>query len=455
MTNPLLNLTLHPDYPLIKAEHIEPAILAHLEHAKKQLEALSGKPVSLGWEAIITPLDEALDALSRCWAVVGHLNAVMDHAAWRKAFNKMLPLVTDFYTALEQSQALLHCCQQLQQQMPQPVLPDLNLQRHRSLELAIQDFRLAGAELPADRRQTLAEMIKLLSEKGQQFSEHVLDAMNAGCYYLEESSRLAGLPEDVIEAAKQSAQEEGHQGWRFTPHMPSYLPVMQYAHDRRLREQMYRMVSTLASDQGDARFDNGPLMQEILTLRQESARLLGFADFVAMSLKPKMAQSSEAVKAFLYDLLERVKPQAQREFAALTAFAAKQLGIDKVEACGRSYVAFAAEFPVRFEALALFEAHLPNIDQDPGYMACLTASDAVQRTLVAAIEVGQRDGSIRAEAGAAGLIGFTLWGLMHGLIQIGSHKSGHLERDGISPQDLIENGFRLALQGLSPTGASR
>lgn len=338
MTNPLLNLTLHPDYPLIKAEHIEPAILAHLEHAKKQLEALSGKPVSLGWEAIITPLDEALDALSRCWAVVGHLNAVMDHAAWRKAFNKMLPLVTDFYTALEQSQALLHCCQQLQQQMPQPVLPDLNLQRHRSLELAIQDFRLAGAELPADRRQTLAEMIKLLSEKGQQFSEHVLDAMNAGCYYLEESSRLAGLPEDVIEAAKQSAQEEGHQGWRFTPHMPSYLPVMQYAHDRRLREQMYRMVSTLASDQGDARFDNGPLMQEILTLRQESARLLGFADFVAMSLKPKMAQSSEAVKAFLYDLLERVKPQAQREFAALTEFAAKQLGIDKVEAWDIPYV---------------------------------------------------------------------------------------------------------------------
>lgn len=338
MTNPLLNLPLHPDYPSIKAEHIEEAVTTRLDHAKDQLKALALKDVSLGWEAVISPLDESLDALSRCWAVVGHLNAVMDEAAWRQAFNKMLPLVTDFYTMLEQDQTLLAACQKLQQQLPKGNLADLNLQRSRSLELAIQDFRLAGAELPKEKRQQLAQIIKQLSEKGQQFSEHVLDAMNGSSCHVEESSGLEGLPEDVIEAAKKSAQEAGQEGWRFTPHMPSYLPVMQYAHDRKLREQMYRMYNTLASDQGESQFDNGPLIKEILTLRKQSANLLGFSDFVAMSLKPKMASSTVAVQTFLIDLLNRVKPQAQKEFAALSEFAARQLGIDKLEAWDIPYV---------------------------------------------------------------------------------------------------------------------
>lgn len=216
---------------------------------------------------------------------------------------------------------------------------------------------------------------------------------------------------------------------------------MSYLTERRLEEKERRRI-------------------EILDAAEAIASIVGIE---AMTMD-QVAKKARLSRALLYvyfgdksDLLTAICTRAlevlEARFSA--AAASRELGIDKVEACGRSYVAFAAEFPVRFEALALFEAHLPNIDQDPGYMACLKASDAVQCSLVAAIEAGQRDGSIRADAGAAGLIGFTLWGLMHGLIQIGSHKSGHLQRDGITTQDLIENGFRLALQGLSPTGAAR
>jgi AcrR family transcriptional regulator len=199
---------------------------------------------------------------------------------------------------------------------------------------------------------------------------------------------------------------------------------------------------------------------EILDAAEAVASIVGI-ETMTMDQVAKKARLSRALLYVYFgdksDLLTAICTRAlevlEARFSA--AVASRHLGVDKVEACGRSYVAFAAEFPVRFEALALFEAQLPGIEEDPEYTACLRAGDALQCTLVAAIEAGQRDGSIRADAGAPGLIGFTLWGLMHGLIQIGSHKSGHLQRHGISPKDLIENGFRLALQGLSPAEPSR
>jgi len=338
MNNPLLNPAPHVDYPRIKAEHIEPAISALLARARAELQAISQRDIALGWDAIVAPFDDALDALSRSWGVVGHLNAVMDQAEWRKAFNLMLPQVTDFYTALEQDQGLLDCFKRLRQSMSSDCGSTVDLQRQRSLELAIQDFRLSGAELPPEQRAELAVLIKSLSEHGQKFSENVLDAINEASCMVEEPSGLDGLPEDVIEAARQQAKEHGQEGWRFTPHMPSYLPVMQYAHDRKLREKMYRIYSTLASDQGDPTFDNGPLMEKILALRQASAKLLGFDNFVAMSLQPKMASSSSAVKSFLLDLHARVKPQAQQEITQLADFASRQLGIEKLEAWDIPYV---------------------------------------------------------------------------------------------------------------------
>jgi len=209
MNNPLLNPAPHVDYPLIKAEHIEPAISALLARARAELQAISQKDIALGWDAIVAPFDDALDALSRSWGVVGHLNAVMDQAEWRKAFNLMLPQVTDFYTALEQDQGLLDCFKRLRQSMSSDCGSTVDLQRQRSLDLAIQDFRLSGAELPPEQRAELALLIKSLSEHGQKFSENVLDAINEASCMVEEPSGLDGLPEDVIEAARQHAKEHG------------------------------------------------------------------------------------------------------------------------------------------------------------------------------------------------------------------------------------------------------
>ncbi len=338
MNNPLLDTVLHPDYPNIRADHIEPAISSLIAQARTQLRKVAAESANPDWDQVVTPLDQCLDALARCWGVVGHLNAVMDNPEWRKAYNFMLPQVTDFYTELEQDQDLFECYKKLQASMLKSEIPDRDSQRLRSLELAIQDFRLSGAELPRDQRARLADLIRVLSKLGQQFSEQVLDAMNQTSLYVAQASGLAGLPEDVVEAARESAIKEGREGWRFTAHMPSYLPVMQYAHDRELRQQMYRLYTTLASDQGDTRFDNGPLMQKILAMRQESASQLGFSDYVAMSLTAKMANSVQTVAAFLADLADKVKPQAVNDFAMLAEFAAKQLGIAQLEAWDVPYV---------------------------------------------------------------------------------------------------------------------
>lgn len=338
LMNPLLSRALHPDYPAIKAEHIEPAVNTLLTEAKARLLDIVEKDASLGWDEIISPLDDALDALSRSWGIVGHLNAVMDEPCWRKAFNQMLPQVTQFYTELEQNQPLFDCYKNLLSKIPQRNDFGLSSQRRRSLVLSIRDFRLSGAELPAKEREKLAEIIRSLSQLGQKFSENVLDATNASEFYVEDGSSLSGLPDDVIEAASHSAKGQNRPGWRFTPHMPSYLPVMQYAHDRSFRQKMYRSYCTLASDQGDSLFDNGPIVQEILRLRQESAQLLGFTDYVALSMEPKMAGSGSAVRTFLADLVHRVKPQAQQEFFELQRFASSQLGIAKLEAWDIPYV---------------------------------------------------------------------------------------------------------------------
>jgi len=209
----------------------------------------------------------------------------------------------------------------------------LSAARQRIVDNALRDFRLGGAELAADKKPRYAQIQDELARLSAKFSENLLDATNAHSVVIEDQTRLAGIPQDVLQAARL----EGARGWKFTLHMPSYLPLMQYAEDRALREEMYRASATRAAEFGKPELDNTPLIGRILPLRHEAARLLGYASYADVSLVPKMADSPTQVLGFLEDLAVRARPHAERDLAELQDFARDELGLDKLEAWDLAY----------------------------------------------------------------------------------------------------------------------
>ncbi|MFM7633136.1 MAG: M3 family metallopeptidase, partial [Betaproteobacteria bacterium] len=269
------------------------------------------------------------------WGVVGHLNAVVDTPALRTAYNENLPKVTEFWTELGQNLKLFEKYKALQASNEYTTLSSA---RKRIVDNAVRDFRLGGAELADAQKTRFAEIQEQLAALSTRFSENVLDATNAYELIIEDEARLAGLPEDVKQAAQASAEREGKTGWRFSLHFPSYFPVLQYADDRALRETLYRANATKASELGEnADWDNTQLIADILQLRDEEAKLLGYANFAELSLVPKMASAPSQVIQFLNDLAQRARPFAENDLAELRAFAKAELGLDQLEAWDITY----------------------------------------------------------------------------------------------------------------------
>ena len=207
----------------------------------------------------------------------------------------------------------------------------LSAARRKALSNAVRDFKLSGAELQGAAKTRFAELQDRQAELGQKFSEHVLDATDAyACFATEDE--VAGLPQDVKQAAQAAARAADQPGYKFTLHMPSFVPVMQYAENRSLREKLYTAYATRASELGTQELDNGALMRELLQLRQEEATLLGYANAAEVSLVPKMAGSPAEVMGFLTDLARRARPGAERDLAELREFARSELGLPDLKA---------------------------------------------------------------------------------------------------------------------------
>ena len=269
-------------------------------------------------------LDTASERLWRAWSVAGHLNAVVNTPELREAYNAALPLVTEFSTWVGLHEGLY---QQYQRLAAAPDFASWTPVRRRIVEMALRDFRLSGVELRGADRERYAAISDREAQASQKFSENVLDAIDAWSLVVEDESRLKGIPADVLAAARAAADEDGKAGWKLTLKMPCYLPVMQYAQDRTLREALYRGYGTVASEQGDAQFDNSPLIEELLSLRAEESNLLGLGTFAALRLQTRMARDAAEVTGFLRDLAARAKPYAERDLAELKAYAAAELGL--------------------------------------------------------------------------------------------------------------------------------
>lgn len=316
------------DYAAVKPGHIVPAVEELLGIARKAVDQAADPALAPTWEAVVEPLDTASERLWRAWSVAGHLNAVVNTPELREAYNAALPLVTEFSTWVGLHEGLY---KQYQRLAAAPDFASWTPVRRRIVEMALRDFRLSGVELQGADRERYAEISDREAQASQKFSENVLDSIDAWSLIVEDESRLAGIPADVIAAARAAAQEDGNAGWKLTLKMPCYLPVMQYAKDRSLREALYRGYGTVASEQGDAKFDNSPLIEELLALRAEESGLLGLGTFASLRLQTRMARDAKEVTEFLRDLAARAKPYAQRDLAELTAYATGELGLDSLQ----------------------------------------------------------------------------------------------------------------------------
>jgi oligopeptidase A len=330
MSNPLLDFQDLPLFDQIQPAHVAPALDELLAQADAALAEVTKPDFPSGWEDIARVLDVATERLGRSWGAVSHLNSVADTPELRAAYNEALPRVTEFWTRLGADGRLYAKYKAID---PAKLNPEQR-QAHRN---AMRNFVLSGAELTGAAKERFAQIQERQAEVSQKFSENALDATDAFAYYAT-AGELEGVPEDVIQAARAAAEAEGKEGYKLTLKMPSYLPVMQFAHSSALREKLYRAYVTRASDQGDAKFDNTALIREILALRKEEAQLLGYRNFGEVSVVPKMAESPEQVVKFLRDLAARAKPYGQKDLADMRAFAAEKLGIADPQPWDWSYI---------------------------------------------------------------------------------------------------------------------
>jgi oligopeptidase A len=320
MTNPLLDFSDLPLFDQIRPEHVGPALDTLIVKADAALEQVTAPDFPATWVDIARVLDVATENLGRAWGAVSHLNSVADTPELRAAYNAALPRVTEFWTRLGADERLYAKYKAID-------VDGLNAEQRQAHKNAIRNFVLSGAELQGAAKERFAKTQERQAELSQKFSENALDATEAFAYYAT-VDEVVGIPEDVLQTAREQAEAEGKAGYRLSLKMPSYLPVMQFAESSALRETLYRAYTTRASDQAPAefsQFDNSAIMREILALRLEEAQLLSYRNFGEVSVVAKMAKSPEEVSAFLRDLAQRARPYAEKDVADLRAFARETL----------------------------------------------------------------------------------------------------------------------------------
>ena len=324
-SNPLLDFSGLPKFDAIRPEHVAPAMDALLNEGRRTVLQVAQEAAPPTWNNVVEPLAECLDRLDRAWGAVRHIHAVVNTPALREAYNESLPGIIAFHADLSQDQRLYDKYRALR---AQPEFLSLDASRRKLIDNELRDFKLGGAELDAAGKERFKALQEELADLSTRFDEHVLDATNAWALVVTDAAMLAGVPQDVLSAARAAADADGKDGWKLTLHMPCFLPVLQYARNRDLRQRMHEAFATRASDLGaNADWDNTLVIGRTLALRQQAAEWLGYRNYAEVSLVPKMAGSPDEVIAFLRDLGRRARPYAERDFAELAAFARAELDL--------------------------------------------------------------------------------------------------------------------------------
>lgn len=341
MTNPLLEEHLLPPFSSIKTEQVVPAIEQRLDANRERINTLLGDLKNSGkaptWNTLVAPIEQWDDELSKAWSPVGHLNGVLNSDELRDAYNACLPLLSQYSTEMGQNRDLFDAYKALRNS---DEFATLSTAQQTAIEHALRDFRLSGVDLEGEKKARYGEIKQRLSELTSKFGENVLDATQAWSKTIDEAELLAGLPESAVGLLAQLAEGEDSP-YKVTLDFPSYMPIMTYADNRELRQEVYTAFVTRASEQGPnaGEFDNTTNMEEILALRYELAQLLGFDNYAEYSVATKMAGNAQEVIDFLNDLAAKARPQAQREFEELEQFARDEYQVIKLEPWDVTYYA--------------------------------------------------------------------------------------------------------------------
>ena len=322
MQNPLLDLTFPVPFDAIREEHIEPAVRTRLSQAHAAVAAIAENSGPFSYESTLGALERASEPLEVVMSLVEHLESVSTTPALREAYNAVLPEVSAFGSSIPLNAGLWRA---LNGFANTPEAAALDPVRRRLLDTTLADFRRSGAQLDDAKKDRLKAIDGELSLITTRFSQNVLDSTNEFEILLDDESALGGLPESAKAAARDSAQQKGKSGYRFTLQAPSVIPVLTYAADAALRERMWRAQSTLATA---GKYDNRPIITRILELRKEKAQLLGFRDFADFQLDDRMAKKGADAQRFVHELRERTQAAFERESRELLAFRRELEGAD-------------------------------------------------------------------------------------------------------------------------------
>lgn len=353
--NVLLNLDSEPRFDAITASDIEPAMTEAMNTASAAISALKTQSPA-NWNNTVEALTNITERVGRIWGVVAHLNSVADTPELRAAYNSMMPKVSEFFTAISQDIELYARFKNIKASAE---YQQLNQAQKTKLEHDLRDFVLSGAELSAEQQAQFAALQTEGAQLSASFSQNVLDATDAFALYFANGAQLAGqqdapsdestaadfthdsaisgLTEEALAMFAAAAEAEGKKGYKIGLQMPHYLAVMQYAHNRELRRQLYHAYSTRASELDEAKWDNTANINRILQIAAHEAHLLGFNNYAELSLATKMADTPAQVLTFLHDLASRAKPFAEKDLAEVTAFAQQELGLNDIQPWDLTY----------------------------------------------------------------------------------------------------------------------
>lgn len=322
MNNPLLDTSSLPRFRDISPAHVVPAIEHIIAEHRAKLDTLLAASDDPDFESLVIPVEQMEHELGRIWSPVNHLQSVLGSRDWRDAYNEALPLLTEHGTEISQNGRLQRAYASIGKSLPN----DACESRRSAVDHALRDFHLAGVDLGEDDKNRFKNIMQELAAAQASFEHKVQDAADAWSLHITDSNQVAGVPKPALDHAAADAAKAGLEGWLLALNYPTYDAIMVHAHDRRLRETLYRAWSTRGSDEGgNADWDNSDNIENIMALRHEAANLVGFESYADYSLATKMAKSVDEVLGFLRELAEHSRQAAVQDLAELTTFAGVEL----------------------------------------------------------------------------------------------------------------------------------
>ena len=336
MNNPLLTSATLPPFSEIKPSHIEPAIDHLLEECRAIVKIKTQITEPFSWENLVDPIEKTEDRLNKAWSPVSHINSVVNNNDIREAYNACLPKLSQYSTEMGQNKALYNAYSEISNS---PSFSRLSQGQQKTIQNALRDFELSGINLNPEQQCRYREISQELSKLSSKFEENVLDATHAWKKHIQDETLLAGIPETTRTLAKTTAETDNLSGWMLTLDFPCYLAIMTYADNPALRQEIYTAFATRASDVNPdtIQWDNTKIMDDLLALRHEKARLLGFNNYAELSLATKMADTPQQVIDFLENLAHKSKEQAQTDFDELQQFAKQEYQSDNLNAWDINY----------------------------------------------------------------------------------------------------------------------